>query len=422
MIITAPLQHQRALTGWMLALLFCCWVLLASRGALAQTAPAHFWISESNQSTGPEAPSVYLPLGPNPVPRTFYIWGQPDMNLGSTFNTLQNISLNLVDLSAQPLVDIIDTFQINEAAGARFQIIGDSDGAQLPGPAGHPTISFNAPNFVRSSVPNGSTIGPGTADKVLGLVAGNADTSVYSGIGLINQPGDNSLSGNSRAWLIGSFQVESTNANGTSELYLQIGSYGMSGTTSDGQSEYSGSINVVFGRSTDRSYNAGSDRQTTDLALDSPDLIITAKQQLVRGDLNLDGNVDGKDISTMLQALADVNDFQSRESLSTNDLLTIADFDGDGKFTNADLQGLLKKLITSSNGAQAVPEPNCCTLALSAIGVLASCFSDRLIRLVAAGATELVCTFCAICLAATCSNVCSEPLKSSGIVNSPWKI
>lgn len=230
---------------------------------------------------------------------------------------------------------------------------------------------MNAPNFVRSSVPSGSAIGPGNADALLGLVAGNADTSVYNGIGMISQPGDNSLSGNSRAWLIGSFDLYSANTIGTSDLYLQIGSYGMSGTQSDGQYAYSSSINVVFGRSNDRSYNAGSDRQITDLTLDSPDLIVTS--QLKRGDLNLDGNVDGQDIPTMLQALADLNTFKSTQGLSSNDLPTIADFDGDGKFTNADLQGLLQKLITSSNGAQPVPEPNSGTLALSAMGVLAIC-------------------------------------------------
>ena len=52
--------------------------------------------------------------------------------------------------------------------------------------------------------------------------------------------------------------------------------------------------------------------------------------------------------------------------LSTANLTAIGDFDADGRFTNADMQGLLSLLASGGGSVTAVPEPG--TLSLLALG------------------------------------------------------
>ena len=71
----------------------------------------------------------------------------------------------------------------------------------------------------------------------------------------------------------------------------------------------------------------------------------------LRGDFNRSGQTTAADLSSMLQALCDLNNYKAQYGLSDADLLTIGDFNGDGKVTNADIQGLLVLLANSGVGS-----------------------------------------------------------------------
>jgi hypothetical protein len=86
------------------------------------------------------------------------------------------------------------------------------------------------------------------------------------------------------------------------------------------------------------------------------------------GDFNRDGHVNAADIPSMMQALTDLNAYKTNYFLSTANLTAIGDFDTDGRFTNADMQGLLSLLASGGGSATAVPEPSSLLLMALAAG------------------------------------------------------
>jgi alpha-L-arabinofuranosidase len=68
----------------------------------------------------------------------------------------------------------------------------------------------------------------------------------------------------------------------------------------------------------------------------------------LKGDINLNGSRDASDIVPLEQALVNLSGYQINHSLSINDLVAIADINGDGKVNNLDLQALLNLLISGS--------------------------------------------------------------------------
>jgi Matrixin/Dockerin type I domain len=78
----------------------------------------------------------------------------------------------------------------------------------------------------------------------------------------------------------------------------------------------------------------------------------------LKGDVNVDGKVNLADVQTLISALTDLPDFQWTNGISDNDLVSIADLNGDHAVTNADLQSLLD-YVKGGGGAlaAAVPEP-----------------------------------------------------------------
>ena len=92
------------------------------------------------------------------------------------------------------------------------------------------------------------------------------------------------------------------------------------------------------------------------------------------GDFDRNRAVNSQDLSAMLNALTNLPGYESTGGLSNADLLAIGDLNGDGKVTNADLQGLISLLNGGGGtGAQAVPEPNAMWLGMIAVAALFIC-------------------------------------------------
>jgi len=87
-----------------------------------------------------------------------------------------------------------------------------------------------------------------------------------------------------------------------------------------------------------------------------------------RGDVNGDGRVTVADITSLMSALADLNEYESANRITYSQLVQIADLTGDGKVANVDVQGLIN-LLANSGGTgtlASVPEPATLVLACCA--------------------------------------------------------
>jgi hypothetical protein len=75
------------------------------------------------------------------------------------------------------------------------------------------------------------------------------------------------------------------------------------------------------------------------------------------GDLNRDDHVDASDINSMLSALTDASAYALANGLTADQLALLGDVNGDGTFTNADIQSLLDLLKSGGGSTSPVPEP-----------------------------------------------------------------
>ena len=89
----------------------------------------------------------------------------------------------------------------------------------------------------------------------------------------------------------------------------------------------------------------------------------------VAGDFDRDAQLTSSDISSMMQALSDLNGFKSAHGMSDADLLAIGDLNHDGSFNNADVQSLLGLLKSGAGSVATVPELPTGQLLLMALAV-----------------------------------------------------
>ena len=76
-----------------------------------------------------------------------------------------------------------------------------------------------------------------------------------------------------------------------------------------------------------------------------------------RGDFDLNGVANSADVPVMLQALTDLNAYQTSKMLQSSDVLSIGDINTDGAVNNLDMQAFLNQLKNGSGGVASVPEP-----------------------------------------------------------------
>jgi serralysin len=104
---------------------------------------------------------------------------------------------------------------------------------------------------------------------------------------------------------------------------------------------------------------------------------VAAQFYLLRGDFNLDHRVTNADIQAMLDAARNISAYKSTYFFSDADMAALGDFNGDGMFNAADIQGELNFLTgNSSGGGSATPVPEPSTAILAALG-LACCLARR---------------------------------------------
>jgi hypothetical protein len=80
----------------------------------------------------------------------------------------------------------------------------------------------------------------------------------------------------------------------------------------------------------------------------------------LKGDLDSDGALGVPDITGLMSALADLPNYQTIRSLTSDDVMAIADIDGDQPVTNLDLQSLIVLLANAAptgGGAAAALQP-----------------------------------------------------------------
>jgi hypothetical protein len=112
------------------------------------------------------------------------------------------------------------------------------------------------------------------------------------------------------------------------------------------------------------------------LELYSSGELIVADSTLLPGDFNRDNHVDASDILPMMQALTNLSAYQSPHgNISTPHVVFIGDLNGDGQFTNANLQAFLNALKSGGGSTDPVPEP--ASIILFGLGALAFAFRRR---------------------------------------------
>jgi Dockerin type I domain/PEP-CTERM motif len=113
------------------------------------------------------------------------------------------------------------------------------------------------------------------------------------------------------------------------------------------------------------------------------------------GDFNRDGHVDAADIAAAMAALSDTSGYRTAKGLTDPTLFgLVADVNGDGNFTSADVQALILQLKSGGGSTDSVPEP--ATIALAGFGFLSifACVWNRRRFYFLSGLPEGIGAFC----------------------------
>jgi Dockerin type I domain len=109
-----------------------------------------------------------------------------------------------------------------------------------------------------------------------------------------------------------------------------------------------------------------------------------AAPTLIRGDLNLDGKVNGGDFADLAKALANLPGYEKEHHLNDQQALAVADVNGDGVISNADLQALIN-LIRNQPPPPPPPPPPQQVIVLTPTGPITTAPSFLLVNNTTAG-------------------------------------
>ncbi|HTQ40128.1 MAG TPA: dockerin type I domain-containing protein [Pirellulales bacterium] len=278
-------------------------------------------------------------------------WLQVDnqLNIGGTDTSHATLNLSAGDLTAPIL---------SKGAASTFNFTGGTLHAGI--------VTFNLLN-------QGGTLAPGYRTNAVTIV--NATPVALSSIGATHVMGNLTLQS-------GSVQIEMASASSYDQVAvdgllsfggaLQVSLLGGYVPTADTK------FNILdWGSSTGKFASLslpalGGSLVWSTTQLYTSGALVVASLNALPGDFSRDHHVDASDVLAMEAALANPAAFQAaNSSLSPADLLAIEDVNGDGKFTNADLQTLENDLHSGGGSIDIVPEPGSLELlALAAVTVM----------------------------------------------------
>lgn len=273
------LTLAKAIPLWILVIALLC-------GRIpVEAATANFWLAETEQNRGPDAPTIEVLAGSvNEVE----IWGRPEAG----FN-LQAFALNLIAEQSGAItflnVEVLNPFYSDSNPAnpiKRHQLVFDS--SQSVGPARielrpDRIVGFSGLTFFNDAAnlfPGGG-IGPTCEDALC-----EQDTS--------GQP----------MWKIGTARFRAGAVGTSTPLFLELGTQGIWHT-----GENPTDTSVRFGEPSDvlHEWAAGMDPATDadhrDMHMGLPDALIEVVSQLSNADFNDDSDVDGADFLTWQRGL-----------------------------------------------------------------------------------------------------------------------
>ena len=168
---------------------------------------------------------------------------------------------------------------------------------------------------------------------------------------------DQNYSSATDAWLLAQFDYSLSGVVGQTELFLQIGQYGL-----NNRDEHSSDTSAVFGALTDIPLNGESNRK---MSSETPDAFISVTTLL--GDMNGDRNVNSNDTPLFVRALVARPAYEAAFPNINADFL--GDVNQDGTFDLGDLAAF-SALLGGPAVAHAVPEPNSFVLVMFAISLM----------------------------------------------------
>ncbi len=279
-------------------------------------------------------------------------WTRPTSNAQAAASLTMYQSYEIFTAAAGP--NTPDVANINPNGSAN---VYDTSGQSFITSSGN-IYSFSAPTFIEAILPNYGLDSNYTTNvllqvRTLGSVLDNTTVKLISYSGNAADP----------------YPTAAAIAPASQQLLLSTPDQsGFGGTDQEWAFSFSVAGNAA-------SYKLAFNATASSMSLDEVSIDSQAiGTGYLKGDFNLDGHVNAADISAAVQALTNLAKYQQSNNLTNQQLLQIANVNGDATINNADLQSLLINLRNGQGSLATIPEP--CTAWLAVLG-LSGCWLIR---------------------------------------------